>query len=230
MAVILRYVDKKGYIIERFLGIVHVRDTISLSLKASIESLKASIESLFAKHELSMSSLRSQGYDGASNMQVRGRSCLNAQETTHLHHYRVELFYTVVDMQLQELNNCFNELMKLDNQLETYFLDVSSNDQFFDVKGISGLAQKLVETKNDVIYPLIYLLIKLALILPVATASIERVFSAMNIIKTSLRNRMEDEWMNDCLVTYIERDIYNTINNEVILQMFQNIKQRRGLL
>ncbi|XP_057471076.1 uncharacterized protein LOC130759880 [Actinidia eriantha] len=189
---------------------------------------------------------------------VRGRSCRNAQETTHLHHYRVELFYTVVDMQLQELNNRFNEvstelllcmasldpsatfssfdkrkllrfaefypsdfsslqLMMLDNQLETYFLDVSSNDQFSDVKGISGLAQKLVETKKDVIYPLVYLLVKLALILPVATASVERAFSAMNIIKTSLRNRMGDEWMNDCLVTYIERDIFDTINNEVIL-------------
>ena len=122
------------------------------------------------------------------------------------------------------------QLMMLDNQLETYFLDVSSNDQFSEVIGISGLAQKLVETKKDVIYQLVYLLVKLALILPVASASVERALSAMNIIKTSVRNRMGDEWMNDCLVTYIERDIFGTINNEVILQRFQNMKQRRGLL
>ena len=29
------------------------------------------------------------------------------QEKTNLHHYQVELFYTVIDMQLQELNSCF---------------------------------------------------------------------------------------------------------------------------
>ncbi|XP_057459237.1 uncharacterized protein LOC130749893 [Actinidia eriantha] len=63
MTVILRFVDKKWYIIERFLGIVYVRETTSLSLKASIKSL-------FPKHGLSMSILHGQGYDGASNMQV----------------------------------------------------------------------------------------------------------------------------------------------------------------
>ena len=82
---------------------------------------------------------------------------------------------------------------------------------------ISGLVQKLVETKKNIIYPFAYLFIKLTLILPVAIASVERVFSIMNIIKISLRNRIRNEWMNDCLVTYIERDIFDTINNEVIL-------------
>ena len=31
------------------------------------------------------------------------------QQNTNLHHYRVELFYTVIDLQLQELNNYFLE-------------------------------------------------------------------------------------------------------------------------
>ncbi|PKU69964.1 hypothetical protein MA16_Dca014923 [Dendrobium catenatum] len=31
------------------------------------------------------------------------------EEITNLHHYRADLFYTVVDMQLQELNNRFSE-------------------------------------------------------------------------------------------------------------------------
>ena len=202
---------------------------------------------------------------------LRGRSHRNAQEITHLHHYRVELFYTVIDMQLQELNSRFNEvntelllcmasldpsnsfsnfdkgkllrfaefypndfspleLMILDNQLKSYIIDVRSSGQFSEVIGIGGLAQMLVQTKKDIVYPLVYLLVKLALILPVATASVERVFSAMKIIKSSLRNRMGDEWMNDCLVSYIERDIFKTIDNEAILQRFQNMKQRRGLL
>ena len=54
-------------------------------------------------------------------------------------------------------------------------------------------------------YPLVYLLLTHALILPVATASVERVLSAINIVKNRLRNRMGDEWMNDNLIVYIEK-------------------------
>ena len=39
-----------------------------------------------------------------------GRPRSNAQIMTNLHHYQVELFYTIIDMQLQKLNNRFNEV------------------------------------------------------------------------------------------------------------------------
>ena len=57
--------------------------------------------------------------------------------------------------------------------------------------------------KKNVSYPLVYSLVTLALILPVATAIIERDFSAMNIIKNRLHNQMRDQWMNDYLERYI---------------------------
>ncbi|KAL0556550.1 hypothetical protein IC582_005064 [Cucumis melo] len=60
MSIVLRYVDK-GCVIKRFVGIVHVTDTSSLSLKEAIDGF-------FSIHGLSMTSLRGQGYDGASNM------------------------------------------------------------------------------------------------------------------------------------------------------------------
>ena len=41
---------------------------------------------------------------------VSERSRRNTQQKTNLHHYRVELFYTAIDMQLQELNNHFSEV------------------------------------------------------------------------------------------------------------------------
>ncbi|KAJ8766109.1 hypothetical protein K2173_020625 [Erythroxylum novogranatense] len=41
---------------------------------------------------------------------VRGRSRHRSEDMTNLHHYRVELFYSVIDMQLQELNNRFDEV------------------------------------------------------------------------------------------------------------------------
>jgi len=114
---------------------------------------------------------------------IRGRSRRNVEESTNLHHYRVEVFYVVIDMQLQELNNRFNEvntelllcmtclsladsfsafdkiklirfaefyksdfspieLATLDFQLENYILDVRSNRQFSEIKGIVELSKK----------------------------------------------------------------------------------------
>ncbi|XP_057495678.1 uncharacterized protein LOC130780676 [Actinidia eriantha] len=62
MVVALRYVDRKGNVVERFLGIKHVSST-------SVLSLKKAVDDLFSTHGLSISMLRGQGYDGASNMQ-----------------------------------------------------------------------------------------------------------------------------------------------------------------
>ncbi|PIA29080.1 hypothetical protein AQUCO_06300039v1 [Aquilegia coerulea] len=91
-------------------------------------------------------------------------------------------------------------LMLLSNQLETYILDVRFSNAFSELRGIGDLAKKMVETRKNTVYPLVYMLMTLALILPVATAGVERAFSAMNIIKNKLRNRMADDWMNDILM------------------------------
>jgi hypothetical protein len=66
----------------------------------------------------------------------------------------------------------------------------------------------------------VYMLIKLSLFLPVAIITVERVFTAMHIVKSRLRNRMGDKWMNDSLVVYIEKDIFEKIHNEVIMKQF----------
>ena len=39
MAIVLRYVDEKGHVIERFVGIEHVAYTTALSLKVAIDGL-----------------------------------------------------------------------------------------------------------------------------------------------------------------------------------------------
>ena len=78
----------------------------------------------------------------------------------------------------------------------------------------------MVEMKKNVSYPLVYSLVTLTLILPVATAIVEIAFSAMNIIKNWLRNRIGDQWINNCLVTYIEKDIFKTIECKEIIQRF----------
>jgi len=74
------------------------------------------------------------------------------------------------------------------------------------------------------------MLIKLLLLLPVATTTVEIVFSAMHIIKSRLWNMMRDKLMNGSLVVYIEKDIFDKIDNEIIMKRFQNIKTRKEQL
>lgn len=45
-----------------------------------------------------------------------------------------------------------------------------------------------------------------------------------------MRNCMGDDWLNDYLVTYIERDILVNVENEKIIQHFQNMKNHRKQL
>ena len=75
----------------------------------------------------------------------------------------------------------------------------------------------MVKMKNDVVYPLFYMLVTSALILQVAAATVERKFSVMNIIKSWLDNWIGDQWINDCLVTYIDKDMFKTIESEEII-------------
>ncbi|XP_070050215.1 uncharacterized protein [Nicotiana tomentosiformis] len=97
-------------------------------------------------------------------------------------------------------------------------------------KGLVDLSETLVKTKKHLNYPFVFRLMKFALLLPVATATVERTFSAMKLIKSELQNRMNDEFMSGCLVPYVERKIFNTISDETIMNTFQEMKTRRGQL
>ncbi|KAI5327177.1 hypothetical protein L3X38_026573 [Prunus dulcis] len=76
IAVVLRYVNKKGQVIERFVGVQYVFDTTSSKLKEEIEQLISSTN-------LSMSRLRGHRYDDASNMKGK----LNGLKTQILREY-----------------------------------------------------------------------------------------------------------------------------------------------
>ena len=74
------------------------------------------------------------------------------------------------------------------------------------------------------------MLLKLVLILPVATASVERVFSSMTYVKNKLRNKMGDQLLNDNLITIIEKDHFFEVSDDDVINRFQNMKTRRVLL
>ena len=128
----------------------------------------------------------------------------------------------------QEFND--RDLMKLEDQLGLYIVDMQSITEFSSLNGITDLAEKLVNTGRSRIYNYVYLLLTLALVLPVATASVERAFSAMNIVKTPLRNKMGNQWLSDSLVVYIEKDVFSCISNANIMRRFHDMKPRRQQL
>jgi hypothetical protein len=56
--------------------------------------------------------------------------------------------------------------------------------------------------------------------LPLHIATTEYSCSAMNIIKTEIRNKMNDEWVDDNMVCYIKRGIFGSIEDDIILWHF----------
>ncbi|KAL4626964.1 hypothetical protein ACB092_05G133700 [Castanea dentata] len=179
-----------------------------------------------------------------------GRSRHQQEDFKNEHYYKVDIFNAGIDSQLQELNHRFSEhamelLMlssaldpreayesfrvsdicslvdkfypidftddeknDLKKELDLYKYDVVQHSGFKNLKNISELCQWMVRTRKSEIYPLIS-------------------FSAMNVIKTDLRNKMEDEFLLDAMMLFIERDIAATISTDSIIDDFEYLKRRR---
>jgi len=73
------------------------------------------------------------------------------------------------------------------------------------MSSIANLYQGLVETEKSIIYALVSRLIRLILTLLVLTATTERIFSVMKIVKTRLHNWMKDNFLVNYLIVYIEK-------------------------
>ncbi|KAG5587397.1 hypothetical protein H5410_047831 [Solanum commersonii] len=140
-----------------------------------------------------------------------GKSKRKRSNISYLHHFRVEVFYAVIDLALQELNNRFDvvtsdlllgmsslspvdsfanfhkdrimklaeyypsefgdkELRELNFQLDDFIVYGQKCDsKFLNLKGIKDLAKVMIETKLDQTWSLVYLLVKLTLIIHIAT-------------------------------------------------------------
>ena len=122
------------------------------------------------------------------------------------------------------------DLTVLPNQLRQFINRARRTPDFLGCTELGKVAEIMVKTKMHESYKLVYRLIELTLILPVATASVERIFSAMSIVKIDLRNKMGDEWLNDLMICYNEKEIFRKIGNEKIKKRFQDMKKRRMLL
>jgi hypothetical protein len=60
-----------------------------------------------------------------------------------------------------------------------------------------------------------------------STATTKQAFSAMKIVKTRLCNKMEDDFLANSLVLYIEREIAESFDLYLILDDFVLLKDRK---
>ncbi|XP_074559959.1 uncharacterized protein LOC141816025 [Curcuma longa] len=119
------------------------------------------------------------------------------------------------------------DIVTLEYELVHYKLDVMKN---LKVSTLVELCQQLTESGRSKVYVMLTRLIHPVLTLPISTATTERAFSAMKHVKTSLRNKMEDDFLEDCLTLYIERDLTKDIDVDSIIDEFYVSKSRRAQL
>ncbi|GJX34344.1 zinc finger MYM-type protein 1-like protein [Tanacetum coccineum] len=140
MAIVVRFVDRNGYIKERFLDLVHVKDTNALTLKNEILSSLSHLK-------LDVQDIRGQGYDGASNMrgEWNGLKALILNECpfayyVHCFAHQLQLALVAASKDVSEVHTFFKHLNFIVNVIGS---STKRNDQLQDAQlaEISYLAE-----------------------------------------------------------------------------------------
>ncbi|KAF0694599.1 zinc finger MYM-type protein 1-like, partial [Aphis craccivora] len=75
--------------------------------------------------------------------------------------------------------------------------------------------------------PNLWVALKIMMTIPVTTASYERSFSKLKLIKTYLRSTMTEERLNDLALISIENEIVSKLNLNEAIQNFADLKSRK---
>ncbi|XP_058756091.1 uncharacterized protein LOC131629320 [Vicia villosa] len=115
MALVLRFVDKVGLIQEIFFDVAHVKDTTSLTLKEAIYDI-------LSRHNLDVSNIRGQGYDGASNMrgEWNGLQALFMKDCPYAYYvhcfaHRLQLALVTSSREVKPVHNFFEKMIFIVN-------------------------------------------------------------------------------------------------------------------
>ena len=112
------------------------------------------------------------------------------------------------------------DLEKLRCELLHFVAFFTNNIRYGKLESLEDLSKALVNELD--MFPETYKLVCLIIVLPVTSASAERTFSALKIIKTRLRNKIGDDWMVDLLILSIEKEISKALPVTEIVNRFKN--------
>jgi hypothetical protein len=141
------------------------------------------------------------------------------------HDFSIEKLMSLAKLYPHDFDS--GNLRDLNHELGLYIYDVRDDERFSNLETVGQLSERMVNTNKYQPYPMVYRLLKLVLVLPVATATVERCFSAMKIVKTKLRNRIGDIYMSNSLICYVEKEELLKVTNEAVIQRFMKMKPRR---
>ncbi|KAG2622152.1 hypothetical protein PVAP13_3NG281100 [Panicum virgatum] len=159
-----------------------------------------------------------------------GRSARFAQNQTNDDHFKREVYIGVIDKISQELDSRFDEV---NMELLTCMAALNPANSFasFDANKLHRLAEFYPNDFSS--SDLLRLDLQLETFIDdmrkdeiLLTSRVERIFSAMTFIKNKLRNKMGDSLLDDCLLTFIERDIFLQLSEEEIIDTFMAIRRR----
>jgi hypothetical protein len=115
IAIVLRFVDKNGFVRERFFGLVHISDTVALTLQKGIYFV-------LSQHRLNIQNIQGQGYDGASNMRggMNGLQALVSKDCPYAYyiHYfahRLQLVLVAASKEIIFVHQFFTNLSSIVN-------------------------------------------------------------------------------------------------------------------
>jgi hypothetical protein len=118
------------------------------------------------------------------------------------------------------------ERAQLESLLPHFQLDVCNRPDLKSLPSLADLTVGLVKTGKVSMYSMVDRLLRLVITLPVSTATTERAFSAMKLIKTRLRNKMGDDFLRHYMVVYIGKDIAAKIDVNEIIDLFDRPGRR----
>ncbi|CAN1147683.1 Zinc finger MYM-type protein 1, partial [Linum perenne] len=206
----LRYVDKTGSVVERFLGISHVANTKALTLRNEIESM-------LLKHGLNFSKIRGQGYDGASNMkgEINGLKTLILSKTPsayyiHCFAHQLQLTLVAVARNHGEISLFFNVVSVLTNLVgasckrrdivrETQAEKVADAISCGEIETGRGLNQEILSITND-----------LSIALQKKDQDIVNAMHLVNVAKQRLQHLRDCGWeslLDDVVAFCVKEDI-----------------------
>lgn len=180
--------------------------------------------------------------------------------------YRVEFYYDIVDVILEQIDHRFSQstqqLLKSFSCLAPEVLLNSSYDpsselnylcSFYEVpidtmaklyseyclfrnarvdllkesKTILQVLQIFTTTGFHRVYPLLYRLYKTFVTLPITSATCERCFSKLTIVKNKLRFTSSQDRLKSLMILFTENDLTQTINFDEVIDVFAHLGPRR---